>query len=206
VNQIGDWVLESVCRQWAAWEHADLHPPVVSVNLSSRQVSDSTLPARIAELRRLHRMPASALRLEIHERTLLEHPDEARTLSLALAEQGVAVAIDNFGVAFSTLAVLRSLKLTHLKIDRSLIRAMASNAGSLAIIKGTVSLAHTLGLQVMAEGVETVEQFELLREKWCDELQGHLLGPALPGADAEIFMRPRGHELIAERLHLPLPA
>jgi len=203
VNQIGDWVLESVCRQWSAWEHAGLHPQVLSVNLSGRQVCDPGLPVRIAELRRLHRMPAAALRIEIHERTLVDHPEEARVLSHALAEQGVAVAIDNFGTAFSTLAVLRSLKLNYLKIDRSLIRAIVSHAGSLAIIKGTVSLAHTLGLHVLAEGVETREQLELLREKWCDELQGHLLCPALPAAEAEIFMRPRGIELIRERLHLP---
>jgi len=205
VSQLGDWVLEAVCRQWAQWDQAGLEPPVVSLNLASRQVCDPTLPSRIAELRRLHRVPATALRVELRERTLIDHPDEARALTVALAEQGVTVAIDDFGTAFSTLALLRSLKISCLKIDRSFIREIGSNASSLAIVKGTVSLAHSLGLSVLAEGVETQQQLDLLREKWCDEMQGHLVAPALPAADVEVFMHARGRDLIRERLHLPQP-
>lgn len=202
VSQIGDWVLESVCRQWAAWDQAGLEPPVLSINLASRQVCDPAFPARVAELRRLHRMPANALRVEVHERTLIDFPDESRVLTAAMAEQGVGVAIDDFGTAFSNLSLLRSLKLNYLKIDRSFIRELTGNAGNLAIVKGTVSLAHTLGLQVLAEGVETREQLLLLREKWCDELQGHVLAPATPAEEAELFMRSRGQDLIRERLQL----
>jgi EAL domain-containing protein (putative c-di-GMP-specific phosphodiesterase class I) len=204
VSLLGDWVLESACRQWAAWDQAGLEPPVLSLNLASRQVCDPALPTRIAELRRLHRVPATSLRVEVHERTLIDFPDESRALTAAMAEQGVGVAVDDFGTAFSNLSLLRSLKLNYLKIDRSFIRELTANAGNLAIVKGTVSLAHTLGLQVLAEGVETKEQLALLRDKWCDELQGHLLAPAMPAAEAEVFLGRRGQELIHERLQLTL--
>lgn len=200
VNEIGDWVMESVCQQWSVWDQAGLQPPVISFNVASRQVCDPALPARIVELRRLHRVPAASMRIELHERTLIDHPENSRELSIALAAQGVGVVVDDFGTAFSSLALLRSLKLTHIKIDRSFMRDLVTNAGNLAIVKGTVSLAHSLGLQVLAEGVETREQMLLLRDKWCDEMQGFLIAPPLPAEEAAVLMQSQGLEELRKRL------
>lgn len=175
-------VLEAACSQMARWqvELGALAPRRVNVNLSAVQVTDLRLVGQVREALRRHGLPPSALCLEITESAIMGDPTASRDTLLALRELGVSVAIDDFGVGYSSLAYLRRLPVDHLKIDRSFVDELGTGTGG-AIAAVVVELARALGLSAIAEGVETPEQAHHLQQLGCTLGQGWLWAPAMDG-------------------------
>ena len=170
---IGRWVLETACRQARAWldERPD-SPLVMSVNLSPRQFAQPTLVAEISDILEITGLPADRLELEITESILLDEGDMSAAALRALRELGVGLVLDDFGTGYSSLSYLRRLPLDTIKIDRSFIDGIDSDDANLPIVQAVIALAHGLGIDVVAEGIETAGQLARLRELVCDRGQG----------------------------------
>ncbi len=185
IVELGDWMLAEVCRQLVAWRDQDLPPLTVAVNLAARHFQEPGLISRLEALLAAHGLPPRMLELELTETSLLAAgPRTAETL-LALERLGVGLAIDDFGIGYSSLGYLKRLPITALKIDHSFVRDLASDPDDRILAATIVALGHSLGLAVVAEGVETEEQRRLLLDQGCDLAQGYLFGLPMP-ADAFI--------------------
>ncbi len=174
VTRITDFVLRSAVRQCVAWHDEGIRTGV-AVNASARNLQDLRFPDRIRQLLAEHCLDPGWLELEITENAVMA--DEVRAASVLghLRALGVRLSIDDFGTGYSSLATLRNLTLDAIKIDRSFVSGMAESAGDLSIVRSVIELGHNLGLGVIAEGVESVEVLDLLRELECDEFQGYLV-------------------------------
>ena len=175
IDEIGDWVIREVCRHLREWLDSGIRPPRVAINLSSRQLRQTNLAHKVARILNQAAVASDLLEFEITETAAMENTLTAAQRLRELGALGVTLSIDDFGSGYSSLSHLRSLPLDALKIDRSFVRDIATDANDLAIARGTIALAHGLGLRVVAEGVETVAQWKLLRELGCDEAQGFLI-------------------------------
>ena len=179
IEPLGQLMLEQAAEQVSTWRRTAGAPDLVmSVNLSPRQLTDAAVADRIADLLDRHQLPPSALTLEITESALMDDPDLAARTLTQLRDLGVGISIDDFGTGYSSLSYLRRFPVTSVKIDRSFIESITMSRDDEAIVEGIINLAHTLGLTVVAEGVETVEQFQLLRRLRCDLAQGYLFSQA----------------------------
>jgi len=181
IGPLTRWVLDAALRQVGAWGRAGL-PLGVAVNLSAWDLHDPGLPAAIAELLAAHGVAPARLRLELTEGTLMA--DAARTLAVLsrIAATGVSIAVDDFGTGYSSLAYLKRLPVTELKIDKGFVLTMATDETDAAIVASTISLGHSLGLRVTAEGVEDRATWERLTALGCDLAQGYYVSPPLPPA------------------------
>lgn len=180
---LGLWVLREVCRQQRAWIDAGLAPLVVAVNLSPRQFREPDLVPQIAQALFDFDLNPSCLEMEVTESLVMDDIEQAREKLLALKALGIHLALDDFGTGHSSLGRLRDLPIDYLKIDQCFVRKLGTEAGDAAICKTIIGLAHNLGMQAIAEGVETEEQAAFLREAGCDEIQGYLYGRPMPAAD-----------------------
>ncbi len=186
---LGRWVLAQACRQVQAWRASGTSPQLrLAVNLSARQLSEQGLPETVAAVLRSTELPAGSLTLEVTESMLMEDPDASIAVLERLSNMGVHIAVDDFGTGYSSLSYLRRLPVDELKIDRSFVSGIATNTDDLAIVRAVISLAHSLGLGTLAEGVETREQLDRLRDLGCERAQGYL------------FSRPVGPLVLADRL------
>lgn len=183
IVQLGDWMLVHVCRQLAEWRRAGLPAPNVAINLAARHFRLPHLADRITGLLEAYGLPPQALELEITESTLMETGAETAETLLALRELGVGLAIDDFGTGYSSLSYLKRLPITALKIDRSFVADMVTDPDDRVLAATIVALGHSLGLQVLAEGVETAEQRAVLLEQGCDLAQGYLFGAPAPAGE-----------------------
>jgi diguanylate cyclase (GGDEF)-like protein/PAS domain S-box-containing protein len=188
---IGAWVLATACKQIRAWQEAGT-PIRVAVNLSAHQFRQHDLTQSVRDALAQSGASPALLELELTESAVMEEPEPAARLLNELAKLGVTIALDDFGTGYSSLAYLKVFPLHKLKIDRSFVADLASDPDDAAIVHGLVGLAHSLGLTVIAEGVETEDQRAMLSKLKCDEFQGWLFSKALP-ADA-------CGRLLAERL------
>jgi diguanylate cyclase (GGDEF)-like protein len=179
---VGDWVLKEAARQAAEWERRGLGRLRVSVNLSSRQFRSDTLVATVVEALQASGLPPERLELELTESLLMENTEQAMAIMARLKAAGVALYIDDFGTGYSSLAYLRRFPIDGLKIDRAFVRDLASSRKDAAIVDAIAALATSLGIGLVAEGVEETYQAEYLRARRCTELQGYLFGrPQAPG-------------------------
>ena len=178
VRQLTLWVFEQVAQQQAAM--ALLGVRRISVNLSTRDLMDSELPDKLDHLLQRHQAVADGFCLEITESAIMDDPQRAEATLNRLAQRGFKLSIDDFGTGYSSLAYLRRLPVNELKIDKSFVLAMRSAPGDAMIVRSTIDLAHTLGLTVVAEGVETEDILSLLHELHCDEGQGYHMSKPLP--------------------------
>jgi diguanylate cyclase (GGDEF)-like protein len=160
----------------------------VAVNLSASSLVDSELPGRVAEMLADHSLPASALELEITEDFLMGDRARARSILTELRELGIKVSVDDFGTGYSSLAYLRELPIDQLKLDRSFVMPMAEDRRSAAIVRSTIGLAHSLGMRLVAEGVEDRTTAEELARSGCDESQGFFFSRAVPAAELESWL------------------
>ncbi|MBP5998288.1 MAG: EAL domain-containing protein [Azonexus sp.] len=183
IDELGDWVIAAVCRQLRAWLDDGIRPPRVAINLSTRQLRQHDLAMRVARRLNEAAVAPDLLEFEVTETAAMENPATAARRLDELGAMGVTLSIDDFGTGYSSLSHLRSLPLDALKIDHSFVRDIASDASDLAIAGGTIALAHSLGLRVVAEGVETMAQWQLLRDHGCDEVQGYLIARPAPAED-----------------------
>lgn len=177
IVSIGNWVLEAACRQLAAWATDPARAALsLSVNVSPLQFREPDFVEGVLKTLETTGAPASRLKLEVTESLLLEARDEARSRMLELRERGVRFALDDFGTGYSSLAYLKRLPLDQLKIDQSFVRDLLEDEASEAIVASTIALAQSLQLEVVAEGVESVEQRDWLLAHGCRILQGYLFG------------------------------
>lgn len=176
------WVIGAALDQACIWRQAGIHLPV-AVNLSMKDLHDPSLPDTVAELLAARGLPAEWLSLEITENGLMAEPTTAMAALRRLRSMGVRVAMDDFGTGYSSLAYLKQLPLDELKIDRRFVREMATDDSDCAIVRSTIELAHSLGLVVVAEGVEDAETGVLLARLGCDQAQGYYYGRPAPAAE-----------------------
>jgi diguanylate cyclase (GGDEF)-like protein len=169
------------CSRWLASGH-DLS---VAVNLSTIDLLDPDLACEVAERLAAHGVPPRNLRFEVTEEVVMSDPDRAQAVLESLSDAGVAIALDDFGTGYSSLARLARLPVSELKIDRSFVACMTTDPGRAAIVRSTIHLAHDLGLNVVAEGIEYEEQWDSLAALGCDEAQGYLLARPAPAHELE---------------------
>ncbi|PKO85934.1 MAG: sensor domain-containing diguanylate cyclase [Betaproteobacteria bacterium HGW-Betaproteobacteria-12] len=182
IEAIGDWVLHEACNQLAQWKAEGIGPQRVAVNISAHQLRTADLVERVAEVLQRYRLAHDELELEITESVAMSDPASAIERLDALRELGVTLAIDDFGTGYSSLAYLKRLPIQVLKLDRAFVRDIETDENDAAISAATLALAHSLGLKVVAEGIETEGQSRFLRQHGCDLLQGYLYGRPEPAA------------------------
>ena len=182
---IGAWVLENACMRAAGWNAAGRRPIRLAVNVSAVQLASPAFVDVVHGALDRSGLSPALLELEITESALMRDVKQSIRRMSDLRRTGVRLAIDDFGTGYSSLNYLRLLPVTTVKIDQSFVRDLPESSGTLTVVRSVVSLAHGLGLEVVAEGVETERQLELLREAGCDCFQGHLLGRPAPASEME---------------------
>ncbi len=181
ILQIGHWVLDTACAQLAVWQKNDLTRHLtLSVNVSARQFHQDGFIGQVRQVLQQHAINPTKLKLEPTESILLDDIAEAVATMNALKELGVQFALDDFGTGFSSLQYLKILPLNQLKIDQSFVRDLVSGANDQAIVRTIIAMAHGLNLDVIAEGVETAEQLQILQQNGCNHFQGYLFGKPVP--------------------------
>jgi diguanylate cyclase len=190
--------VRETCRQLREWLDGGMTPIRIAVNLSAKQFRDADLTATVRSALTAARLEPGYLELELTESAVMHDPEKSAATLQALSTMGVHISIDDFGTGYSSLSYLRRFPLDKLKIDRSFVRDLMTNPDDVSIVRATISLAHSLWLRVVAEGVETAEQLAFLRELGCDQYQGFFCSPAVP-ADAFLKLLAR---LRAERPEL----
>jgi diguanylate cyclase (GGDEF)-like protein/PAS domain S-box-containing protein len=191
IIEIGNWVLYETCHQGRLWLNEGLPPITLAVNISSPQIKRSNMIALIANALEESGFPATQLELEITERSLMENYDAEIVLDILnnLHELGIRLVIDNFGTGFSSLAYLKRFPLDRLKIDKSFISTISQHQDNLSIASTIIAMGHSLGFEVLAEGVETQEQLSFLRDKGCDFYQGYITSKPVPAAEFTELLR-----------------
>ena len=185
ITEIGCWVVTAACRQLATWQGTRFDHLRVAVNLSGRELDDEHLVDRISDALEAEGVPADRLELELTEEIFIQNIEHNLGQLTRLHELGVHLAIDDFGVGYSSLAYLRDFPLDLLKIDRSFITDVTERHDDAVITRAVINLAHNLGLQVVAEGVETQAQLNFLKSHGCNLVQGYLISRAVPAAELE---------------------
>ena len=189
IDSIGEWVVREGCRQARAWQLEGLPPLRVAVNLSAFQFRHGNLLQTIRDALTAADLDPRYLEVEITESALMSDPEESVTILEHLSRMGVVVSVDDFGTGYSSMSYLRRFPIDKLKIDRSFISELISRADDASIVQAIVSLAHSLNLKVVAEGVETAEQLDFLRKLGCDQYQGYCFSPAVPAASFAALLR-----------------
>lgn len=192
----GNWVIHAACRQIAEWRRRGLEAIRIAVNVSGKQFMQVGLVAEIARAIEAHGISADLLEIEITESTLMSSVSETNLILHELKDLGIHVAIDDFGTGYCSLAYLKRFPIDTLKIDSAFIRDLTVDTDDAAITAAIINMAHSLKLRVVAEGVETIEQIDFLRDHHCDEIQGHYVSRPLPATEMEVLVRAH-----AARLH-----
>lgn len=180
IGPLGEWVVREVCRQGQQWLDAGLPPLTLALNVSPRQFHLTDLAGCTAAALKASGFPAALLELEITESALAERTEEARQVLVRLRELGVRIAVDDFGTGYSSLAQLKRFPIDVLKIDQGFIRDIPQSEDDMAISAAIIAMGHSMGLSVLAEGVETEGQLAFLRERGCDAYQGYLCSRPVP--------------------------
>jgi diguanylate cyclase (GGDEF)-like protein/PAS domain S-box-containing protein len=186
---IGKWVLKTACAQNVAWQKQGLPPVCMAVNLSMRQLMDDNLLEDIRETLSHTGMSPNLLELEITESMIMHNPARLVPLLTKIKQMGIRLAIDDFGTGYSSLAQLKNFPVDTLKVDRSFIRNIPENSEDRAITEAIISMGKTLSMTVVAEGVETEEQEQFLRERVCDEMQGFYFSKPIKAEEFASLLR-----------------
>jgi diguanylate cyclase (GGDEF)-like protein/PAS domain S-box-containing protein len=196
IVQAGEWVVRAACAQIAAWRDAGFVPVPVAINVSARQFAHGlyeVVRAALAE----HRVDASLLEIEITESDAMQDPERVMGMLERLRVLGVTIAIDDFGTGYSSLGYLKRFPVNTLKLDRSFVTGLPDDPDDVSIARAVISMAHSLGLKVVAEGVETVAQRDFLAHDGCDQIQGYLLSKPLPAGDCARFLAREAESAVA---------
>jgi EAL domain-containing protein (putative c-di-GMP-specific phosphodiesterase class I) len=192
---MGRWVIQQACRQNAAWQRVGLPPLRMAVNVSALQFAQAEFVRIVAEALKETGLDPRWLQIELTESMLMRNTEEAAARLREVRGLGVAIALDDFGTGYSSLAYLQRLPIDTLKIDRSFVAEIGADAldhpagADTAVIRAIASLGRSLGMHVVAEGVETAGQRDFLRRIECDGMQGYLFGKALPVEEFEAMLR-----------------
>jgi EAL domain-containing protein (putative c-di-GMP-specific phosphodiesterase class I) len=188
IRDVGKWTLQQAIRDYRRWRDAGLPAPRIAVNVSATQLHETVFTTLVQEAVANAGSRDHGLDIELTESTLMAHVETNAARLAALRELGIRIAIDDFGTGYSSLQYIARLPLDTLKIDRSFVTGMIDSASDRAIVSSVISLAHELGLTVVAEGVETQAQADALRALDCDEMQGYLFSPPVPAAQVEAWL------------------
>jgi diguanylate cyclase (GGDEF)-like protein len=189
ILEIGAWALRHACQIMRGWHDEGLEDLTVAVNVSAMQLQRGDLPAVVARTLAETGIPANRLELELTESVIMANPEQNADTLRACRRLGISLAIDDFGTGYSSLAYLKRLPLTTLKIDREFISDLTHDTDDAAITSTIITMGQSLALKVVAEGVETYDQYEFLREHGCDEVQGHWVARALEPDECLRFIR-----------------
>jgi len=200
ITSIGNWVLRAACQQIRRWQDDGLEDINVAVNLSAVQFRQTDLLEQISSVLIETGVAPRNLELEITESTIMENIDAAANAMRILHKAGMRISIDDFGTGYSSLNHLKRFPISTVKIDRTFVRDITTDTDDAAIIRAIVAMAHSMGLEVIAEGVETEEQLAFLQELECDEMQGFLFSPPVPQDEAEALLRENRNKGKAETL------
>ncbi len=211
IGTIGEWVIREACRQMRAWQDAGVPPLRVSVNVSASQFREGELVNCILRALDEVSLQARYLEVEVTESAVMSDPEQSIAILEQLSSMGVLVSVDDFGTGYSSMSYLRRFPIDKLKIDRVFINEIVSRPEDASIVRAIISLAHSLHLKVVAEGVETPAQLEFLKAAGCDEYQGYHFSRPLPAVDFERLMREsRARNILTEedamRTHSKLAA
>ncbi|GGO82423.1 GGDEF domain-containing protein [Marinobacterium nitratireducens] len=185
IKPLGDWVLREAFAQACTWHEAGLEFGTIAVNVSPRQLDQDDLPALVRRLLQETGLPPGRVSLELTETAVMGQPERARSALDEIFAQGIELSIDDFGTGYSSLAYLKQLPFGKLKIDRSFVRDIPGDSNDVQITRAIVALGHSLGLRIVAEGVETEAQRDLLLELGCDVAQGYLFDRPVPADEAQ---------------------
>ncbi len=192
IIELGEWVLETACRQMQVWKNAGFSLQQVAVNLSPRQFHQPDLSSKVAEILAEIGLSPGSLELELTESLMVEDAESAIATLQQLKDLGVSISIDDFGTGYSSLSYLTQYPFDTLKIDRCFISNITDGCTNAAIVKAIIEMAHSLCLEVIAEGVETEAEKDFLWRYECDTMQGYLFSPPLPAADFEQLLLVEG--------------
>ncbi|MGE5516662.1 MAG: putative bifunctional diguanylate cyclase/phosphodiesterase [Bacteroidota bacterium] len=192
IAPIGEWVLAEACRQARAWADEGLPPVTIAVNLSAVQMKRQDLPLLVRRLLTEARLPPGRLELELTETAMMEDAVAAGRVLADVKAMGMGLSVDDFGTGYSSLGRLKRFPVCKLKIDRSFVADLAENESDRAITRAIISLAHALDLKVVAEGVETQAQRDILEAEGCDYIQGFLYSRPVPAAEMTELLRKGG--------------
>lgn len=197
---VGDWVLRAACKQVCEWQAAGIPDVHIAINLSTLQFKQPDFSGLVLGILKDYGLDPTqgTIELELTESILMSNASGAIDTLNKLHEAGIKLSIDDFGTGYSSLSYLKRFPISSLKIDQSFVRDLSTNQGDEAIVAAIIALGHSLGLKVIAEGVETVAQLALLRKKGCNEMQGYLFSRPVPVADMTYLL------LHDEVLHLPV--
>ena len=191
IQPIGDWVIWAASRQLAEFRAAGIADVTMAINISAIQMRNSDLPALAQGIFEAYSLASGDLVFEITESVAMEHPDETVRVLDILHNMGVKLALDDFGTGYSSLSYLRMFALDKLKLDRSFVEDIGQDIDGQVICDATIGLAHNLGLEVVAEGVETEEQLAYLKARGCNLIQGYLFSRPVPADEVVAFIRER---------------
>jgi EAL domain-containing protein (putative c-di-GMP-specific phosphodiesterase class I) len=181
--------LRTACAQAKAWQDLGLPPLTVSVNVSARQFRQDNLVATITDVLRETGLDAHSLEIELTESTVMHDAEQFISMLGELSDLGVQIALDDFGTGYSSLSYLKRFPVDRLKVDRSFVQDIATDADDATIVRTIIALGHNLGLKVVGEGVETQQQVDFLRENLCDELQGYHFGAPMAADGIAALLR-----------------
>ncbi|WP_126454248.1 EAL domain-containing protein [Sulfuriflexus mobilis] len=184
INQVGRWVLHTACHTCRAWHDRGFTDIKIAVNISPVQFNDGDISSIVAEALAETGLDARFLEVELTESTIMRSPEKTVSIFSELKNMGVGLAIDDFGTGYSSLSYLQKFSIDILKIDRSFVKDVSKNNGDASIVSAIVSMAHSLKLKVVAEGVEDTQQLEFLEAKGCEMIQGFLFSKAVPAEQA----------------------
>jgi diguanylate cyclase (GGDEF)-like protein len=185
--EVSRWIIHTACSKTAGWRARGLHLSRIAINLFPTQLGDDALLHDLNEALRETGLPAEVLELEITENVALDFGDAA--VLQKIRDRGIKIAFDDFGTGYASLSYLTRFPLSRIKIDRSFIGKITDDAGDAAIVRSLIAMAHNLGLEVIAEGVETTAQAAFLLNQKCEEAQGYLYSKPLPATEFEAYLR-----------------
>lgn len=186
---LGNWVLQEAIKQQSLWLEIGIAPEVMAVNIAAKQIYHTDLVGIVKELLERYGVEPCMIELEITERIIVENPLQAIGVLETLRDMGVRISVDDFGTGYSSLSYLKTLPIDKIKIDQSFVKGIPTHKKDEEIIKTIIKLAQGLGLDVIAEGVETEEQASFLQQEGCYEVQGYLYAKPLPSSAFEAFMQ-----------------
>jgi EAL domain-containing protein (putative c-di-GMP-specific phosphodiesterase class I) len=192
ILSIGEWVIQSACRQLQQWQQQGYDTPRLAINLSARQFRQKNLADNIAQILQQYNIAAHQLGIEITESILVHNIDEVLDTLLKLSNMGLEISIDDFGTGYSSLSYLKLFPINKIKIDKSFVDDITTHPDDAAIVQAVIAMAQGLKMSVVAEGVETQAQLDFLRQQGCRQYQGYLFSKPLAAAAIAVHL-PRLH-------------
>lgn len=199
---IGNWVIKAVCLQIKTWQEQGYKVPRIAINLSAKQFQDENLVDNITEILNQTAVPAGSIKLEITETMLIDNIEKVVQTLSRLNEMGIKISIDDFGTGYSSLSYLKRFPISNLKIDRSFVKDINTNTSDSAIVAAIIAMSKSLGISVIAEGVETKEQLELLQEHGCHHFQGYYFGRPVSAEEIVSTLKPHNDTPDSKERHL----